>query len=111
MSENGHHEPHQIGRLAEDYDRLKNDVRQLEDRVERVQRAYQVAAISFRDIVIHDDHLSIGGPGNEVDPLTAQHLQNLLSRRELIDLFHERSRLRCELDEVRNQLREWLNHV
>ena len=110
MSENGHHEPHQIGRLAEDYDRLKTDVRQLEERVERVQRAYQVAAISFRDIVIHDDHLSIGGPG-EVDPVTAQHLHNLLSRRELIELFNERARLRCDLDQVRNQLREWLNHV
>jgi hypothetical protein len=110
MSENGHH-PHQIGRLAEEYDRLKNDVRLLEEHVERVQRAYQVAAISFRDIVIHDDHLSIGEPGNGVDPLTAQHLQNLLSRRELVELFHERTRLRCELDQVRNQLREWLNHV
>lgn len=108
MSE--HEQPLQIGRLAEDYERLKNEVRQLEERVERAQRAYQVAAISFREIVVHDDHLGIAA--SEGDSSSgAQHLQHLLSTRELVELFHERTRLRSELDHVRDKLRAWLNYV
>ena len=108
MSE--HQESQQIGRLAEDYARLKDDVRHIEDRVERVRRACQVVAISFADIVVHDDRLSIETPGEHTNGANG-HLENLLNTRELTDLFNERRRLRCELDQVRGQLREWLNHI
>jgi hypothetical protein len=108
MSEN--QEPHQIGRLAEEYARLKDEVYRVEERVERARRAYQVAAISFADIAVHEDRLTVGSSGELGDCATAN-LQNLLGTRELIELFHERSRLRHELDEVRGKLRGWLTHI
>jgi hypothetical protein len=108
MSE--HEESQQIGRLAEDYARLKDEVRHIEDRVERVRRACQVVAISFADIIVHDDRLTIEGAGEHTNGSNG-HLENLLNTRELTDLFHERKRLRCELDHVRGKLREWLSHI
>ena len=103
-------ESKQIGRLAEDYARLKGEVHDVEDRVEKVRRACQVAAISFTDIVLHDDHLSIAN-GGELPNGSAEHLANLLNTGQLMDLFNERKRLRCELEEVRARLRNWLNHI
>ena len=109
MSEH-HQESLQIGRLAEEYARLKDDVTHIEDRVERVRRACQVAAISFGAIVVHDDHLTIGNSA-ELPNGSNGHLNHLLNARELLDLFNERKRLRGELDDVRGQLREWLKHI
>jgi len=108
MSE--HQESQQIGRLAEDYARLKDEVHHIEERVERVRRACQVVAISFGDIVVHDDRLTIEHAG-ELPNGSNGHLDNLLNSHELAELFNERKRARCELEQVRTKLRSWLNHI
>jgi hypothetical protein len=108
MSEHG--EPQQIGRLAEDYARLKEEVYRVEERVKRAHRAYLVAAISFEEILVQDDRLSLGS-SDELARTSSECLQNLMNTRELSDLFHERSRLNGELDEVRGKLRGWLTRV
>jgi hypothetical protein len=108
MSE--HEEAHHIGSLAEVYGRLKDDVHQVEERVERAHRACVAAAISFADIVVQDDRLMLSGL-DEQSRISSGHLQDLPGTRELVDLFQERSRLRAELDEVRVKLRGWLVHV
>ena len=108
MSEN--QEPHQIGRLAEDYARLKDEVYRVEERVERARRAFQMAAISFADIVVHEDRLTLAS-SDELGASASANLQNLMNSRELIELFQERSRLHSELDEIRGKLRGWLTHI
>jgi hypothetical protein len=105
MSE--HEEVHHIGSLATEYARLKDQVSQVDERIERAHRAFVAAAISFSDIVVHDDRLTLAGS----DEQSKAHLENLLSTRELVELFHERSRLRGELEGVRVKLREWLVRV
>jgi hypothetical protein len=107
MSE--HEDPQQIGRLAEDYARLKSEVQGLEERVERARRAFTLAAISFEEITVQEDHLIISNSAEMGD--CGGRLQNLLSTRELIDLFHERNRVRGDLDEVRAKLRGWLTRI
>lgn len=108
MSE--HEEPQQIGRLADEYARLKSDVQGVEDRVKRAHRAYLVAAISFEEIAVNGDHMSLAGSDDSAN-YSSSNLQNLLNTHELIQLFHERGRLRGELDDVRSKLRGWLTHV
>jgi hypothetical protein len=108
MSE--HEEPQQIGRLADEYARLKNEVQGVEERVKRAHRAYLVAAISFEEIIVSGDHPSLAGSDESVN-YSSSNLQNLLSTQELVQLFHERNKLRGELDEVRSKLRGWLTHV
>jgi len=105
MSE--HEEVHQIGSLAVEYARLKDQVSGVDERVERAHRAFVAAAISFSDIVVHDDRLTLANS----DEQSKAHLENLLSTRDLVELFHERSRLRAELEGVRVKLREWLVRV
>ncbi len=105
MSE--HDEAQQIGSLAADYARLKEQVSHVNERVERAHRAFVAAAISFSDIVVHEDRLTLSGS----DEQSKAHLENLLGTRELVELFHERSRLRGELEGVRVKLREWLVRV
>jgi nucleoside-diphosphate-sugar epimerase len=105
MSE--HEEVHQIGSLAVEYARLKDQVSGVDERVERAHRAFVAAAISFSDIVVHDDRLTWANS----DEQSKAHLENLLGTRDLVELFHERSRLRAELEGVRVKLREWLVRV
>ena len=108
MSE--HEDPQQIGRLAEDYARLKDEVYRLEERVARAHRAYLVAALSFEQIIAQDGRLVVANSA-ELGGAAAANLENLLNSHELLGLFHERDRLRHELDEVRSRLRGWLTHV
>ncbi|HXE09298.1 MAG TPA: hypothetical protein VN612_15450 [Acidobacteriaceae bacterium] len=108
MSE--HEDPQQIGRLAEDYARLKDEVYNVEQRVARAHRAYLVAALSFEQIIVQDNRLTVAN-SEELGGAHSSSLENLMSAHELIGLFHERSRLRHELDEVRCRLRGWLTHV
>jgi len=108
MSE--HEEVHHIGSLATEYARLKDQVSQVDERVERAHRAFVAAAISFSDIVVHEDHLTLAGE-DEQTRCSAAHIQDLLSTRELVDLFHEKGRLKGELEGVRVKLREWLVRV
>jgi|ERR1700722_15621397 hypothetical protein len=108
MSE--HEEVHHIGSLATEYARLKDQVSQVDERVERAHRAFVAAAISFSDLVVHNDQLTVAGE-DEQSRCSAAHLQGLLSTRELVDLFHEKSRLKAELEGVRVKLRGWLVHV
>jgi hypothetical protein len=108
MSE--HEEPQQIGRLADEYARLKSEVQGVEERVKRVHRAYLVAAISFEEITVSGDYLGLAGSDESVNYSSAN-LQNLLNTHELVQLFEERGRLRGELDDVRSKLRGWLTHV
>jgi hypothetical protein len=108
MSE--HEEPQQIGRLADEYARLKGEVQGVEDRVKRAHRAYLVAAISFEEIAVHGDQISLQG-GDDSANYSSSNLQNLLGTHELTQLFHERDRLRGDLEEVRSKLRGWLTHV
>lgn len=96
-----------IGSLATEYARLKDQVSHVDERIERAHRAFVAAAISFSDIIVQDDRLTLSGS----DEQSKAHLENLLGTRELIDLFHERTRLRGELEEVRVKLREWLVRV
>jgi hypothetical protein len=96
-----------IGSLATEYARLKDQVSHVDERVERAHRAFVAAALSFSDIVVQDDRLTLAGS----DEASKAHLENLMGTRELVDLFHERSRLRAELEEVRVKLREWLVKV
>lgn len=103
-------DPQQIGRLAEDYARLKDEVYRVEERVARAHRAYLVAALHFEQIVVQDDRLTITN-SEEAGSTASANLENLMSGHELIGLFHERNRLRGELDEVRARLRGWLTHV
>jgi hypothetical protein len=107
---NEHEEPQQIGRLAEEYARLKDEVYRVEERVERARRAYLVAALSFGEIVVQEDRLALGG-SHELSNGSGASLHNLMNQGELVQLFHERSRLRGELEEVRGKLRGWLTHV
>ena len=77
MSE--HEDPQQIGRLAEDYARLKDQVHGLEERVERAHRAFTIAAISFEEITVQEDNLflansaGMGDCANSRLPEPAQH--------------------------------------
>jgi hypothetical protein len=103
-------EAHHIGGLAEDYARLKDQVSRVEERVERAHRACVAAAISFPDIVVQEDRLTLVGT-DEHSKCSAGHLEDLLSTRELMELFLEKSRLLAELDEVRVKLRGWLVRV
>ena len=105
MSE--HEEVHHIGSLAAEYARLKDEVSHVDERVERAHRAFVAAAISFSNIVVENDRLTLAGS----DDQSRAHLENLVGTRELIELFHERSRLRGELESVRVKLREWLVRV
>lgn len=98
---------HEIGSLAAEFARLKDQVAGVDERVERARRAFVAAAISFSDIVVEDDRLTLSNH----DDQSKAHLESLLSTRELIELFHERSRLRAELEDVRVKLREWLVRV
>src|SRR5579863_193186 len=102
MSE--HNGVHEIGSLAAEFARLKDQVAGVDERVERAHRAFVAAAISFSDMEVHDDQLTLVGS----DEQAKAHLPNLLGTRELVDLFNERSRLRAELEGVRVRLREWL---
>jgi hypothetical protein len=108
MSE--HEEPQQIGRLADEYARLKSEVQAVEERVKRAHRAYLVAAISFEEIAVSGEHMSLAGSDDSAN-YSSSNLQNLLNTQELVQLFHERDRLRGELEEVRSKLRGWLTHV
>ena len=108
MSE--HQDPQQIGRLAEDYARLKDEVYRVEERVGRAHRAYLVAALSFEQIIVQDSRLTVAN-SEELGGAAAANLENLLNAHELTGLFQERNRLRGELDEVRARLRGWLTHV
>jgi hypothetical protein len=108
MSEHEH--PSQIGQLAEHYSRLKDEVSHIDQRVDAAQRAYQVAAVSFRDLDVHDDHLGLNNSNGDYHA-SAHALDNLLGSRELIDLLRERTRLHAELGQVRDKLRSWLNYV
>ena len=108
MSE--HQEPQQIGRLAEEYARLRDEVYRVEERVERAHRACLAVAIFFQDIVVQEDHLTLR-TSDELANSSTEHLQSLLSAGELVQLFHERNRLRTEMDDVRSKLRGWLNHI
>ena len=108
MSE--HEDPQQIGRLAEEYARLKDEVYRAEERVGRAHRAYLVAALSFEQIIAQDGRLAVAN-SEELGGAAAANLENLLNAHELVGLFHERDRLRHELDEVRSRLRGWLTHV
>ncbi|HEY5054618.1 MAG TPA: hypothetical protein VII58_00565 [Acidobacteriaceae bacterium] len=108
MSE--HEDPQQIGRLAEDYARLKDEVYRVEERVARAHRAYLVAALSFEQIIVQDDRLTVAN-SEELGGAASSNLENLMSAQELIGLFHERDHLRRELDGVRSRLRGWLTHV
>ena len=105
MSE--HEEVHNIGSLAAEFARLKDQVAGVDERVERAHRAFVAAAISFSDLEVHDDQLTLRGS----DEQAKAHLSNLVGTRELIELFHERNRLRAELEGVRVRLREWLVRV
>jgi hypothetical protein len=105
-----HEDPQQIGRLAEDYARLKEEVYKVEERVGRANRAYLVAALSFEQIIVQDNRLTVAN-SDELGGAASANLENLMSAHELIGLFHERSRLRHELDDVRSRLRGWLTHV
>ncbi|HEY4381824.1 MAG TPA: hypothetical protein VGN01_15855 [Acidobacteriaceae bacterium] len=105
MSE--HEEVHHIGSLAAEYARLKDQVSEVDQRVERAHRAFVTAALSFSDIIVQDDRLTLTGS----DDQARAHLENLLGTRELADLFRERARLREELEAVRVKLREWLVKV
>ena len=105
-----HEDPQQIGRLAEDYARLKDEVYQVEERVSRAHRAYLVAALSFEQVIVQDGRLTVANSA-ELGGAAAANLENLMNSHELIGLFHERDRLRHELDEVRSRLRGWLTHV
>jgi hypothetical protein len=108
MSE--HEDPQQIGRLAEDYARLKDEVYRVEERVARAHRAYLVAALSFEQIIVDDNRLTVANSA-ELGGTAAANLENLLGSPDLIGLLLERNRLRQELDEVRSRLRGWLTHV
>ena len=79
-------------------------------RVERAHRAFTIAAISFEEITVQEDHLFLANSA-EMGDCAKSRLQNLLGTRELIDLFHERNRVRGELDEVRAKLRGWLTRI
>ena len=103
-------EAQHIGSLADDYARLKDHVSRVEERVESAHRACVAAAISFADIVVQEDCLTLVGT-DEQSKCSAGHLQDLLSTRELVELFQEKSRVLAELDEVRVKLRGWLVHV
>jgi hypothetical protein len=105
-----HEDPQQIGRLAEDYARLKDEVYRVEERVGRGHRAYLAAALSFEQIIVQDGRLTVAN-SEELGGAAAANLENLMSAQELIGLFQERDRLRHELDEVRSRLRGWLTHV
>lgn len=105
-----HEDPQQIGRLAEDYARLKDEVYRVEERVGRAHRAYLVAALSFEEIIVQDNRLTVAN-SEELGAAASSNLENLMSAQELAGLFHERNRLRHELDEVRTRLRGWLTHV
>ncbi len=109
MSE--HPDPSHIGQLADNYTRLKTEFEQLEAKLEQTRRAYQIAAMSFNDLIAHEEKLGIDGKSAESYSAPEQHLAGLLNTHELIGLLHERSRLRYELDQIRGQLRSWLNYV
>ncbi len=108
MSE--HEQPAQIGQLAEHYTRLKEEVKRVDERVDQVQRAYQVAALCFHDLGPQDDYLVIHS-NDEGFRASAHHLHHLLGKHDLVNLLHERNRLRSELEQVRDKLRAWLNYV
>ena len=109
MSE--HAEPSHIGHLADTYTHLKDELHQLEAKLEQARRAYQIAAMSFSDLVAHEDKLGLNGNSSESYTAPEQHLAGLLNARELVSLLHERARVRHELEQVRGKLRSWLNYV
>jgi hypothetical protein len=104
------HEAYEIGGLAEDYARLKEQVTGIEERVARAHRALVAAALSFADIVVQGDRLTLVET-DEQSRYSDGLLQDLLSTRELIELFQEQTKLLSELDDVRVKLRGWLVHV
>ena len=109
MSE--HAEPSHIGHLADTYSHLKDELHQLEGKLELARRAYQIAAMSFNDLIAHDEKLALNGNSAESYSAPNQQLAGLLNSRELVMLLHERSRVRYELEQVRGKLRSWLNYV
>jgi hypothetical protein len=101
----------QVGRLGEEYSKLKGEFNHVTEKASRCQQAYTFASQAFPNLSVVDGKLF-------ADPQTTRHLQSngadlhaLLSSHELIGLFTERDRLNGELKETGDRLRALAPHL
>jgi hypothetical protein len=110
MSE--HEKYEQVGRLAEEYSRLKGELNHVNEKANRCQQAYQFAGQAFPHITVVDGKLVVTNPQltRNFQPQGAE-LAALLSAHELSELLTERERLNREVKETGDRLRALAPHL
>lgn len=100
----------QIGRLAEEYSRFKEELNHVEKKVARVRQVYIFTTQNFQNLLVQGDKLvATPEPGIMQQPPADFHA--LLNMHELIELLNERERLRCEVKEIGDRLRTLAPHL
>jgi len=100
----------QVGRLAEEYSKLKGELSHVTEKAAATQRAYAFAAQGFPNIRVQGDKLVIQSQGAIRGQIPAE-LSALLNEHQLLELINERERLTRELKETGDRLRALAPHL
>lgn len=93
----------QVGRLTEEYSRLKGELNHLEEKIKRAQFGAQFFSNNAGNLRADEDSLALV-PGTRVTQGNLIDLQGMLSYREALEAFGERKRLQAEVAEVGKRL-------
>jgi hypothetical protein len=95
----------QVGRLAEEYSKLKGELNHFEEKLNHANRSYQYVSQSFTSLSLQNGILTV------LNPRSGGDLKGLLNEHELHEVLQERDRLRAELEESRTRLRALAPHL
>jgi hypothetical protein len=104
MSEQEKYE--QVGRLAEEYSRVKGELNHVSEKIERAAAGYKFAGNNFANLRLQDGWLTAANqvPGQKS-------LEDLLGYRELAEAFKRRDELTAEVGKVAIRLRALAPHL
>jgi hypothetical protein len=109
MSE--HEKFEQVGRLAEEYSKLKGELNHVDQKAANCHRAYQFAASAFPYITVQNDQLFVNPQATRNFQPQVADLPALLGAHQLLELLKERDRLRAELQETGDRLKALAPHL
>jgi len=99
----------QVGRLAEEYSKLRGELHLIEEKVARTGQAYAHATQSFQTLSVRDGKLFASPqPGR---PTGTIELQHLLDEHQLVELLVHRENLRGEVKETGERLKALAPHL
>ena len=97
----------QIGRLAEEYSKLKGELNHVTEKCTKAAQAYSFAAQQFQTFVaVGDKVMSRSQPGTQLAVL-----DSLLNQHQLVEVLNERERLTKEVKETGDRLRALAPHL